>query len=43
VGSTPPAEATMTREQETEWLKSQVQDLQETISQIQDRLDKLSE
>ena len=43
VGSPIPAEPTMTREQETEWLKSQVQDLQETIRNIQDRIDKLGE
>lgn len=33
----------MTREQEAEWLQTQVQELQETIKQIQDRIDRLDE
>jgi hypothetical protein len=38
-----PTEPTMTREQEAEWLQTQVQELQETIKQIQDRISKLNE
>ena len=38
-----PTEPSMTREQEAEWLQTQVQELQETIKQYQARIDRLNE